>query len=213
MSLPDFNAMMSVNLYGTFFGTKFGGRAIAASGGGSIVNIASIQGLGGATAFSGGYSASKSAVISLTQTAAVELRDLDVRVNAVAPGMTMTPLLESVLAQRSPEEVAMLTSRQGKIADPRDIAATVAFLASDDARLITGVVIPVDFGRAAKFEDQNQDKLQAWLQQTRDSIVRPYSVSSERPGKDRGSRASAGLGRTEANIQGSLGALSEDQDA
>src|SRR5438093_5409293 len=142
----DFDRIIAVNQKGVFFGIKYGAPAIIASGGGAIVNMSSVAGLGGAPLF-GAYAATKHAVIGLTRTAAVELRDAGVRVNAVCPGLAETqmtaelaPVVEAALgASLMPVVQAM----QGRLVKPMEVAETVCFLASDRASFITGVAIPV----------------------------------------------------------------------
>ena len=143
----DFDRIIAVNQKGVFFGIKYGAPAIIASGGGAIVNMSSVAGLGGAPLF-GAYAATKHAVIGLTRTAAVELRDAGVRVNAVCPGLAETqmtaelaPVVEAALgASLMPVVQAM----QGRLVKPLEVAEAVAFLASDRASFITGVALPVD---------------------------------------------------------------------
>jgi NAD(P)-dependent dehydrogenase (short-subunit alcohol dehydrogenase family) len=99
------------------------------------------------------YSASKGALLSLTRAAAVELAPRNIRVNAVAPGMTRTPLYEAWLAQQpdpAQTEMSVLAGiPQGRLATAEDVAAAIAFLASDDAAHITGASLPVDGGYTA----------------------------------------------------------------
>jgi NAD(P)-dependent dehydrogenase (short-subunit alcohol dehydrogenase family) len=120
-------------------------------GRGNIVNISSAAGLIGVP-YGVAYSASKSGVIGLTKSIAVEYATRGVRVNAICPGAVNTPLiaggfdaienLEAHLFQR-------LTPLLGAMAEPEDIAAAVAFLASDDARFVTGATLAVDGGQTA----------------------------------------------------------------
>jgi NAD(P)-dependent dehydrogenase (short-subunit alcohol dehydrogenase family) len=149
----DLDRIMAINFKGVFFGIKYGAPAIIASGGGSIVNVASIMGLGGCPLV-GSYCASKAGVISLTQTAAVELRDAGVRVNAICPTFAPTamvaegvPVIEEALGQ-SFEPV--LEHYQGRLSTTREIAETVAFLASDRASFMSGTALPVDNGFTAR---------------------------------------------------------------
>lgn len=130
------------------------GRAMRDRGrGGAIINITSrLASIGVPTMAV--YSASKGALLALTTAAAVELAPWDIRVNAVAPGMTRTPLYES-WARQQPDPAA--TERRvasaiplRRIAEPDDVAATVAFLASPAAAYITGTSIPVDGGYLAQ---------------------------------------------------------------
>ncbi len=100
------------------------------------------------------YSATKGALASLTTAAAVELAPRDIRVNAIAPGMTRTPLYDAWLEQQdNPAETERLVTAAiplGRLAHPDDIAAAVSFLASDEAAYITGASLPVDGGYTAR---------------------------------------------------------------
>jgi NAD(P)-dependent dehydrogenase (short-subunit alcohol dehydrogenase family) len=143
----DFDRIIAVNQKGVFFGIKYGAPAIIASGGGAIINMSSVAGLGGAPLF-GAYAATKHAVIGLTRTAAVELRDAGVRVNAVCPGLAETqmtaelaPVVEAALGASLMPVVAAM---QGRLVKPSEVAEAVAFLASDRASFITGVALAVD---------------------------------------------------------------------
>jgi NAD(P)-dependent dehydrogenase (short-subunit alcohol dehydrogenase family) len=100
------------------------------------------------------YGAAKGAIEALTRGAAIELAPHGIRVNAVAPGFTATPLYESWL-QQQPDPAATAAAQDaaiplGRVATPYDVAATVAFLAGDDAAHITGAIVPVDGGYTAK---------------------------------------------------------------
>ena len=129
-------------------------RAMRAQGtGGSIINVTSrLASIGVPTM--GIYSASKGAMLAFTKAAAIDLAQYGIRVNAVAPGMTRTPLYEEWLAGLADPgaEADRVASAipLGRIATPGDVAATVAFLASDAAAYLTGVSIPVDGGYLAK---------------------------------------------------------------
>jgi NAD(P)-dependent dehydrogenase (short-subunit alcohol dehydrogenase family) len=154
----DIDRLYAVNLKGVFLGMKYGAPAIIGSGGGSIVNVASIAGLGG-PAFFGVYGCTKAAVINLTQTTAIEMRGYGLRVNAVCPGFIATPMVVDralpVLAPaveaalgRSLETV--LHDTQVRLGTPREVAEVAAFLASDRASFITGIAVPVDNGFTAR---------------------------------------------------------------
>lgn len=148
----EFDRMLAVNLRGVFLGIKHAAPAIAEAGGGAIVNVASIAAVGGVP-LNAGYAASKAGAVSLTRTAAQELRPLGVRVNAVCPGITDTPILAAAapfFAAAGTDATQIATQLQGRIGLPADIAAAVAFLASDEASLISGATVPVDGGATAK---------------------------------------------------------------
>jgi meso-butanediol dehydrogenase/(S,S)-butanediol dehydrogenase/diacetyl reductase len=115
---------------------------------GVIVNTSSVSGLGGEWG-AAAYVAAKGALNNLTQAMALDLARSGVRVNAVCPTMTATPMTASVASQ--PEMMAKFRDRipLGRAADPKEIAAVIAFLASEDASFITGVNLPVDGGMSA----------------------------------------------------------------
>jgi NAD(P)-dependent dehydrogenase (short-subunit alcohol dehydrogenase family) len=143
----------AVNVNGVLFGIQHGAPAILSSGGGAIVNVASIMGLGGCGLL-GAYCATKAAVISLSRTAAVELRDAGVRVNALCPTFAPTamvarggPLLEAALGT-SLEPV--LAHVQGRLSTVREIAEAASFLASDRASFINGAAFTVDNALTAR---------------------------------------------------------------
>ncbi|MFD9667974.1 SDR family NAD(P)-dependent oxidoreductase [Rhodococcus sp. NPDC059968] len=121
--------------------------------GGAIINITSRLASIGVPTMSV-YSAAKGAIKSLTTAAAVELADRNIRVNAVAPGMTRTPLYDTwVSEQADPEQTVrdvVAGIPLGRLAAPADVAAAVSFLASEGASYITGISIPVDGGYTAR---------------------------------------------------------------
>jgi 3-oxoacyl-[acyl-carrier protein] reductase len=117
--------------------------------GGAIVNVASIAALR-PRAGMGWYAASKAALLSLTQTLALELAPQRIRVNAVAPAASPTAMLERLLGGATEAKLDALraTIPLGRLATPDDVASAIVFLASAEADFITGVVLPVDGGRA-----------------------------------------------------------------
>jgi 3(or 17)beta-hydroxysteroid dehydrogenase len=148
--------IFAVNVEGVFLGCRTAIPAMAASGGGSIVNISSIAGLR-ATPYATAYGASKAAVRQLTKSVAQHCAEkkLNIRCNSVHPGDVRTPLFDkgaeeiAKLRQVSLEEVLednRLDSPLGEFTLPEDIAAACAYLASDEARHITGTKLVVDGG-------------------------------------------------------------------
>jgi 3alpha(or 20beta)-hydroxysteroid dehydrogenase len=113
--------------------------------GGSIVNVASVAAMLGVATYAA-YSASKAAVISLTQTAAVELADRRIRVNCVCPGSIDTPMLRQ--QENAEVEIALIetAAAAGRVGMPDEVAALIHFLAADDCRYITGQAIVIDGG-------------------------------------------------------------------
>jgi len=154
--LEVWRRIFAVNVEGVFLGCRTAIPAISASGGGSIVNIASIAGLR-ATPYATAYGASKAAVRQLTKSVAQHCAEkkLNVRCNSVHPGDVRTPLWDKAaheiarVRQVPVEEVieeGRTDSPMGEFTLPEDIAAVVAFLASDEARHITGTKLIVDGG-------------------------------------------------------------------
>lgn len=135
-----FDQVIAVNLKGTWWCLRAQIPAIIESGGGAIVNVSSVMGLVGA-ARSSSYIASKHAIIGLTKAASMEYSSQGVRVNAVCPGGTVTPMItEQVQAALLPLHPI------GRICHPDEIASAILFLASPAASFITGVALPVDGG-------------------------------------------------------------------
>lgn len=144
---PGWRKVMSVNLDGVFYCMRHEIAALKKSGGGSIVNMASILGAVG-FAGSSAYVAAKHGVIGLTQTAAIEYAAEGIRVNAVGPGFIKTPLLEVLPADALTGIAAM--HPMNRLGTSEEVAALVLFLASPDASFITGSYYPVDGGYLAK---------------------------------------------------------------
>jgi NAD(P)-dependent dehydrogenase (short-subunit alcohol dehydrogenase family) len=151
----DWDRIMRVNGKGVFFCLQRVAREMIPRRTGVIVNIASIAGKGYAGTSNAIYAASKGAVISLTRTAAQQLARHNINVNAVCPGSTVTALSEANLAIRAREEgvsVEEMAKRRnaviplGRPNEPEDVAALAVFLASPDARNITGQSFNVDGG-------------------------------------------------------------------
>jgi NAD(P)-dependent dehydrogenase (short-subunit alcohol dehydrogenase family) len=152
--LAEFDRVMAINVRGVFLGMRHAVGPMHATGGGSIINNASIVGLkGGANMI--GYSASKHAVVGLTRCAAIELAP-SIRVNAVCPSPTHTRMMwdmhDRVAADTSAEDFEhafTATTPMGRFADADEIADAVLFLADGRSSFITGAILPVDGGNTA----------------------------------------------------------------
>lgn len=147
MTPDEWDWIQTINTRGSFFCLQRVAERMKDTGGGHIVNIASIAGKGLPGASNASYSASKAALIVLGRVGAIELGKYDIKVNTICPGLTRTELAEQVAKQipsffeRRAEESAL-----GRVNDPDDIANTVVFLCSEWARNITGQSINVDGG-------------------------------------------------------------------
>ncbi|MBV9563638.1 MAG: glucose 1-dehydrogenase [Bradyrhizobium sp.] len=141
--------IIGVNLKGVFLSMKHEIPALLKSGGGAIVNTASVAGLVGTRAL-GSYCASKHGVVGLTRAAALDYIDRGIRINAICPGATRTPLLESWFQNPGVEKHIMQLHPIGRPADPVEMARAVLFLASGDASFMAGHAMPVDGGLTAQ---------------------------------------------------------------
>jgi NAD(P)-dependent dehydrogenase (short-subunit alcohol dehydrogenase family) len=152
IELDSWDRVLGTNLRGAFLMAQAVSREQARTGGGSIVHIASIDGSGGDGPYAS-YNASKAGLLGLNRTMALELAEHGIRVNCVSPGFTHTEMTESAVP---PELMDYLSSRFARVPMRRlvttaEIAAAVAFLASDDASAITGVDLTVDCGLTANW--------------------------------------------------------------
>lgn len=157
LSEAAWDGQMDLNLKTVFLACKHVIPVMEAAGGGAIVNMSSASGIRWTGAAQVGYAASKAAVIQFGRVTAVEYAPRRIRVNTVIPGQMHTPMVEARLAgQRAGGDVeALLKSRAARIplgfmGDGRDVANAVLFLASDEARFITGTEIIVDGGMTAR---------------------------------------------------------------
>ena len=153
MTMDIWHSVLDVNLHGVFSSVRHAGRAMAATGGGSIITMASITGFAGSPLIAH-YAAAKAAVISLTKTAAVELRGHGVRVNAICPGFIGTDLVLDRATQFEQglgidDFGAVINQAQGRLGEVGDVAPLAAFLASDRSRFSNGSTFVVDGGMSA----------------------------------------------------------------
>lgn len=152
MSLEEWRSVLDVNLNGVYSSVRHAGNAMAASGGGSIITMASITAFAGSPLISH-YAATKAGVVSLTKTLAVELRGHGVRVNAICPGWIGTDLVND---RKSAFEAALgvdfdetINRAQGRLGTVEDVAPLASFLASDRSAFCTGSEFIVDGGMSA----------------------------------------------------------------
>jgi 3alpha(or 20beta)-hydroxysteroid dehydrogenase len=144
----QFERMAAVNTMSVVFGLKH--AAPHMTGGGSIINTSSLAGLIGFPTYAA-YAASKAAIVSLTQVAAVEYGPLGIRVNAICPSSVDTPMLAAQPGGEIEAAVARVASPLGRIIEAGHIAALMHFLAADDCPVISGQALSVDAGATAGF--------------------------------------------------------------
>jgi len=139
--------VLDVNLKSMAFISKFAVPAMIDSGGGSIINISSVDGIRAGMSHSITYAASKGGVIAMTRAMAVHHGRDNIRVNCIAPGMIYTSMVEAVNEKR--RELRRQIAPLGTEGTAEDVALAAVFLASDESRWITGVLLPVDAGLMA----------------------------------------------------------------
>jgi NAD(P)-dependent dehydrogenase (short-subunit alcohol dehydrogenase family) len=154
MTLEDWHKVIAVNLTGVFLTARHAIPVIAESGGGSFVAMSSDAGVQGASGF-GAYCASKHGVIGLVRCLALDHGPQGVRCNAVCPGFVETPMAERIFAGTAPEEreAWRRTVPLGRFAQPEEVAASIAFLTSDEASFVNGQCYVLDGGATAGYFD------------------------------------------------------------
>jgi meso-butanediol dehydrogenase/(S,S)-butanediol dehydrogenase/diacetyl reductase len=158
LELSAWQAVIEVDLNAVFYGCRAAIPHLRRSGGGAIVNTASISGLFGDYGLCA-YNAAKGGVVLYTRTAAIDHAGENIRINAVCPGPVDTPMLAQVLAVPGAQEEYAKLIPMGRVGKPEEIASVIAFLASDDASYITGTTITVDGGVTAATGQPNFTKL------------------------------------------------------
>lgn len=142
----EFDRGIATNIRGTFLGMKYQISAMLQSGGGTIVNMASLAGVTGVANLAA-YVAGKAGIIGLTKVAALDYADQGIRVNVVAPGTILTHHLEAAGAEA--QRMAALAASMRRIGSASEVARVVLWLSSPDSSYITGAVIPIDGGQSA----------------------------------------------------------------
>lgn len=140
----EFWRKIKLDLFGTWLGCRYAIPAMIAGGGGSVINMSSVCALVGTTR-KDAYTAAKGGVAALTRSMAVEYAPNRIRVNALAPAATRTERLVRLLAEDGVSQNIVGGQLLGMV-EPEDVAAAVLYLASDDSRVITGQILPVDSG-------------------------------------------------------------------
>lgn len=143
--VADFRRMMDVNFFGTLLGIRAVIPSMRSAGGGSIVNLSSINGIAGAAA-TGAYVSSKFAVRGLTKTAALELGPAGIRVNSVHPGAIETPMTSEASLGFDPKPYLARLATLGRVGQPDEVAQLAIFLASDESSYCTGAEFVIDGG-------------------------------------------------------------------
>src|ERR1700730_1574117 len=146
MSVDEFDRAIRTNIRGTFLGMKFQVPAMLASGGGSIINMASVAGAQGVANLAG-YVTGKAGIIALTKVAALDYADRGIRVNVLAPGPILTHHLEAA-GEQAQQQAAIATPMQ-RLGTANEVAKAVLWLGSDESSFVTGITLPVDGGQSA----------------------------------------------------------------
>ncbi|HET7689785.1 MAG TPA: glucose 1-dehydrogenase [Nocardioidaceae bacterium] len=148
-TVEDWQRTIDIDQLGVFLGMKVAAEALKKSGHGSVINVSSIFGTSGGFGVSPAYHAAKGAVRTLTKNVALHWATEGVRVNSIHPGFIATPILEQ--SRNTPIWDGMIDlTPMGRLGKPEEIAAGVAFLASDDASFVTGLELYVDGGYLAR---------------------------------------------------------------
>lgn len=146
----ELKQMLDTNVMGVYYGMKYAIKAMLKTGGGAIVNLASIAGLNGLYA-TAQYNASKHAVVGLTKGAAIDYAQQGIRINAVAPGAIKTDILKNAIASGTYDVSSIEAIHpMNRLGEVEDIANGIFFLASDENKFMTGTILSIDGGYNAK---------------------------------------------------------------
>ncbi len=146
----EWDEVIDLNLTALFLCSRLAHPYMKKRGGGAIVNLASIMGLSGGIYPNASYQASKGGVVNLTRALALEWAADNIRVTAVAPTYVRTDLTTVIFSNAEMMKTVMAHTPLGRFPEPRDIAMAILFLASDAARCVTGITLPVDSGYLAR---------------------------------------------------------------
>jgi NAD(P)-dependent dehydrogenase (short-subunit alcohol dehydrogenase family) len=145
LSEEEWDHVIDINLKGVFLGIKYAVPELIKSGGGAIINTSSLLGLKGKK-YQAAYNASKAGVVLLTQNAALEYGKYNIRVNAIAPGVIDTKIIDGWKQDERRWPFISKANALGRIGTPDEVANAIFFLASDEASFITGTTLSVDGG-------------------------------------------------------------------
>jgi NAD(P)-dependent dehydrogenase (short-subunit alcohol dehydrogenase family) len=145
----SFTTIVSVNVVAVYLCMKHQIPAMLRSGGGAIVNTSSISGLVGTPGL-GAYTAAKHAVIGLTKSTAIEFGERGIRVNALAPGPTLTEMFQEFAPTVAAQRRVATETAMNRLGRPEEIAHAAVWLCSDEASYVTGATLPVDGGHTAR---------------------------------------------------------------
>jgi NAD(P)-dependent dehydrogenase (short-subunit alcohol dehydrogenase family) len=148
LSEDEWDRVIDINLKGVFLGIKYAVPELIKAGGGAIINTSSLLGLKGQKYVSA-YNASKAGVVMLTQNASLEYGKYNIRVNAIAPGVIDTPIINHWKQDERKWPIISRANALRRIGTPDEVANAVLFLASDEASFITGTTLSVDGGGLA----------------------------------------------------------------
>ena len=149
MAADEWENVIAINLSGTFYCCQAAARRMRESGGGAIVNMASVGGLIGLS-HRPAYTAAKHGIVGLTKSLARDLAPADIRVNAICPGVIRTPLTEQYFADERFEQDLAVAVPLRRYGESSDVAQAALYLASEMASYVTGVALPVDGGWLAE---------------------------------------------------------------